>query len=170
MATWQEARSKMNELARARGFYPVVALTLHGHMPIGAQKGGSKGKGKMGGGKGKGKKGAGKGGGKAKGKRGTYGRGGKSSFGPYPPSFSASASAPSSPAAPAFAKSTTSGSTQQHGPRFKRMRNGAFANDDEGNMVSDWFEQPLATDVTTVPLEEVHSIEPGLPIAVQLGP
>ena len=161
MATWHEARSKINELARARGFYPVVALTPHGHMPIGATKGGSKGKGKKGGGKGKGKKGAGKGGGKAKGKRGTYGRGGKSSFGPYPPSASASASAPSSPAAPAFAKSTTSGSTQQHGPRFKRMRNGAFANDDEGNMVSDWFEQPLATDVTTVPLEEIHSIEPG---------
>ncbi len=51
------------------------------------------------------------------------------------------------------------------------MRNGAFANDDEGNMVQDWFDQPLATDVTTVPLEETASNQvTGLPTALPLGP
>ena len=47
MATWQEARRKMNELARARGFYPVVALTPQGQIPVGAQqqRGGGKGRG-----------------------------------------------------------------------------------------------------------------------------
>jgi hypothetical protein len=32
-ATWQDARNKMTELARARGFYPVVALTPQGQVP-----------------------------------------------------------------------------------------------------------------------------------------
>ena len=162
MATWQEARSKMNELARARGFYPVVALTPHGHVPVGARVSSSKGKGKKGGGKnGKGKKG----GGKSSGKRGTYGRGGGGK-GASPPSSSApAASATAPPSTPMFPKSTTSGSTQQHGPRFKRMRNGAFANNDDGFMVQDWFQDQRFTDIATVPLEEVNNVEAGDGIA-----
>ncbi len=35
---WQDARKKMNELARTRGFYPVEASTPQSQVPVAAQR------------------------------------------------------------------------------------------------------------------------------------
>ena len=105
LITWMDSRKKMNELARSRGFYPVMAVP-----PELAQSYGGGGARSAPKGKGKGKSGKGKG--KQKGK------GGKSRrpFRPAPKGFGKGGGQ-------SFPKRTTSGSTFQHGPRFKRLRN-----------------------------------------------
>ena len=128
----------MNELSRARGFYPVVALLPQGGTaPIAAQaqrKGSGKGKSK---GSGKGKS---KGGGKG---RSPPGKGMPMRRPPWrPPAATSSASA--SAAAPPESRSTGSGATAQHGPRFKRMRAGGFVK--EAGSADDGF---VAEEVLT---------------------
>ena len=94
----------MRELANARGFYPVVGLAPGGGgkgFPM-AAKGGSGGKGRR---KGKGK---GKGRGKGNGK-------GRSPVRPRPT------------AAHRDPRISGTGATPQHGPRFKRRRDGVPA-------------------------------------------
>ena len=115
--SYVESRKRMKELALSRGFYPVVALGPE------VEKGGHRGfKGDGGKGfKGKGKsnsKGKGKGKGKAPFRRAPFVRRPMSGLRkPYATS-STSTTATSE-------KSTLSGSTQQHGPRFKRYRSQA---------------------------------------------
>ena len=110
-----ESRKRMKELALSRAFYPVVALGPDFERGSGRpSKGdgkGSKGKGKSGGGKGKSK-------GKGKGsfmRRSPFNRRPMSGLRRPPFSFSTSSTTASD-------KSTLSGSTAQHGPRFKRYR------------------------------------------------
>ncbi len=114
-----EARKRMRDLANARGFYPIVALADDQHpratAPRSRGKDGKKGKGR---GKGKGK-GAARPGGTAKGAakgrgKGQGGRGHRLAY--RPPGASVPRPAP--------AGATFSGSAQQHGPRFKRVRAG----------------------------------------------
>ena len=118
--SYVESRKRMKELALSRGFYPVVALgpeveknTTY-RSPKGEGKGG-KGKGKFGGGKGKGK---------SKGKGGnSFMR--RTPFNRRP--MSGLRKTPFSPSSTGSTtdKSTLSGSTAQHGPRFKRYRSQA---------------------------------------------
>ena len=109
----------MRELANARGFYPVYAVIPDSSAggpshfaPRQTSKGGGKGKGFA--------KGRSKGRGKGKSK------GGRAPFRPLPRTMpttpSATTSAPPTTTASPKPRSTTSGSTQQHGPRFKRCR------------------------------------------------
>ena len=114
-----ESRRRMRDLALSRGFYPIVALGPE----VGQQGYGRKGDGK---GKGKGKSKGGKS--KGKGKPKSYTRsfqnrrpmsGLRRSGGAHQPSTPSSASTTSSGAE---LRSTLSGSTAQHGPRFKRYR------------------------------------------------
>jgi hypothetical protein len=130
--SYLDARRKMREIATSRGFYPIFAIADTRGM--GDREGRPKGKGK---GKGKGKrprsstpgakgrrKGKGKGKGKSPGRR--LPSSGSSSSAPLRRRFQpkgkgkSSSSSSSGPSAPAG--STSSGSTQQHGPRFKRFR------------------------------------------------
>ena len=118
-----DSRRKMRELALSRGFYPVVAIDMNDNYGKGGGKSYGKGRNSGGGGKSKGKS-KGKGGGKSKGKGS-----GKSFNQPLPgarrfvfgrksPSEGGSTTSTTS----TTARSTTSGSTSQHGPRFKRYR------------------------------------------------
>jgi hypothetical protein len=144
-ATWQDAHKKMNELSRARGFYPVVALLPQGGMaPVGVQAQ------RTGSGKGKDK---GRGRGKSKGGGGT----GRSPPGtgmlvrrpPWRPPAAASSSPSASAAAAPESRSTGSGATAQHGPRFKRMRSGGMFK--EAGSAEDGY---AAEEVLTSGLEE----------------
>eukprot|EP00913_Durusdinium_trenchii_P017657 g16596.t1 len=114
--SYVESRKRMKELALARGFYPVVALGPE------AEKGAYrsfKGDGK---GKGKGKNGNSKGKSKGKGKGGGFLR--RAPFNRRPMSGLRKGPMTSTTTA-SSEKSTFSGSTQQHGPRFKRYRSQA---------------------------------------------
>ena len=107
-----ESRRRMRDLALARGFYPVVALGPE------AEKGNrGKGDGRAKGGKGKGKR-KGKGKGKNSGQRRQmpYTRRPMSGLRRSPNSNASSSTGPSE------ARSTLTGSTANHGPRFKRYR------------------------------------------------
>ena len=114
-----ESRRRMRDLALSRGFYPIVALGPE----VGQQGYGRKGDGK---GKGKGKHKGGKSKGKGKGK--SYTR----SFQNRRPmsglrrsggsTNSTTGSSPSNSSSGGDLRSTLSGSTAQHGPRFKRYR------------------------------------------------
>ena len=112
-----ESRKRMKELALSRGFYPVVALG-----PDYDRAGGRPPKGEGKGGKGKGKSG-GKGKSKGKGKGGGFMR--RTPFHRRP--MSGLRRPPSSPSTTTSIgdKSTLTGSTSQHGPRFKRYRSQA---------------------------------------------
>ena len=151
----------MRELALARGFYPVVALDMgEGNNNRGSGKAYGKGRKGSSGGRAKGKS-KGKGGGKNRGK----GSGGKSSQ-PLPGArrfvFGRRSNSDSGSTASTTAKSTTSGSTAQHGPRFKRYRlptSGIKEVPDDANMVED----NTPTEITPVPgdfhqHEQVHFI------------
>ena len=120
LITWMDSRKKMNELARSRGFYPVMAVPpelAQSYGGGGAPRTASKGKGK---GKGKGKS-------KQKGKGGK----GRRPYRPAPKGFGKGTGG-------GFPKQTGSGSTMQHGPRFKRMRNDKPADGgSEANLVED---------------------------------
>lgn len=112
LVAYQDSRNQMNEFAKPRGFFPVVALKDGGgYYPIQARDTSKGGKSSYSGivkGSGKGSsKGKGKGNGKSKG-RGIHGRYSGGTRAPYTPS----------------PKSTATGSTQQRGPRFKRTRRG----------------------------------------------
>ena len=107
-----ESRRRMKELALSRGFYPVVAL---GPESFGGR---GKGEGRASKGKGKGKHG-GKGKGKSKGfamRRTPTTRRPMSGLRRSPPPSSMASSASSD------IKSTLTGSTASHGPRYKRYR------------------------------------------------
>jgi hypothetical protein len=115
-----DSRKKMRELALSRAFYPVVAVDLNDNNFGGRGSGKSYGKSRnTGGGKGKGKS-KGKGG-KSKGKGSGKGAGHllpgarRFVFGRRSPSENNSSTS-------TVARSTTSGSTAQHGPRLKRYR------------------------------------------------
>ena len=111
----------MKQMALSRGFYPVVALAPEG--PGNQSKMPSKGKGK---GKSKGKPStAAPPPRSSKGKR--KGKSGKKGFRRWIPSSGASNTSSTTRASTTGSVpsgSTTSGSSQQHGPRFKRMRSG----------------------------------------------
>ena len=102
--TWVEARRQMNDLARARGFFPV-SQTLQYFKPPTPDSSSPSRESK---GRGKGKKR-----GRSRGVPST----GKGSTRSSPPPAAAPPPTATSPT-----KSTASGSTQQHGPRFKRVR------------------------------------------------
>ena len=102
--TWVEARRQMNDLARARGFFPV-SQTLQYFKPPTSDSSSPTREPK---GRGKGKKGSRSRGATSTGKGGTR-------------SLPTSAAAPP-PTTTSPTKTTASGSTQQHGPRFKRVR------------------------------------------------
>ena len=134
-----ESRRRMRELALSRGFFPVVALPPEDGKAWskGGSGGGGKGKSK---GKSKGK------GGKSKGKGKGSGGGFRRSFdnrrpmsGLRRPTSSTSTNINDSP------KSTLSGSTAAHGPRFKRYRvqaNGVKeVSEDQVTMVDDVTEE-----------------------------
>ncbi|CAL1126962.1 unnamed protein product [Cladocopium goreaui] len=148
-----DSRKKMRELALARGFYPVVALDMGDGNYKGSGKSYGKGRNNHGGrSKGKSK---GKGGGKSKGK----GSGSKGSH-PLPGAkrfvFGRRSNSESGLTVSTTARSTTSGSTAQHGPRFKRYRlpaSGIKEVPDDANMVED-----RSTEVTYVP-GEFHQYE-----------
>ena len=121
--SYLDSRKKMRELALARGFYPVVALDM------GNEKGGGK---------------SNKGGGKSKGKGGGNGKGGKGKgkFNPMAKKFAFGkrGQGKGSDGGSFSGKSTTSGSTAAHGPRFKRYRlpaSGIKEVPDEANMVTE---------------------------------
>ena len=138
--SYVESRKRMKELALSRGFYPVVALGPE------VEKGGHRGfKGDGGKGfKGKGKsssKGKGKGKGKAPFRRAPFVR--RPMAGLRKPYASSSTSTTAT-----SEKSTLSGSTQQHGPQFKRYRSQAqgikTVPDEEVTMVED---EPVIEEV-----------------------
>ena len=159
--SYLESRRRMRELALSRGFYPVVAIPPD-------DNGGGRQSWKGGGGKSKGK-GKGKSKGKSKGK----GKGANSGFrrtfdnrrpmsglrGPTT-TLSSSTGSTESP------KSTLTGSTSSHGPRFKRYRvqaSGVKEVPEEGNMVEEMDES-----FETVTITEEHclftALEPGIAI------
>lgn len=116
-----EAKPNMKELAQIRGFYPVVAIrpnnvtyvvNMEGFRKPAVPSPSARYRQAAAKGNGKRPKGAGKG------KRGKGPRKGP-------------------PAAP---QSTASGSTQQHGPRFKRMRDGKS---EDGNLVEEVSEEEV---------------------------
>ena len=120
LVTWLESRKKMAEYAKSRGFYPLMAIPLEATSSFSGGGGKSFGKGK-----GKGKRG------KSKGKKGKVNR-------PFPKGLFGSGKGKQSSFPP---KPTTSGSTQQHGPRFKRMRDGRHgAENADVNFVEEVFE------------------------------
>eukprot|EP00434_Breviolum_minutum_P011884 symbB.v1.2.010485.t1/scaffold674.1/size176181/2 len=143
-----DSRKKMRELALARGFYPVVALDMGGSAGSGG-KGGQKGSSKSGGGKGKGKK-SGKGHGKSfqPPRRYVYGaRRGKGGQAGTPSHNDQTAP-----------KSTASGSTGQHGPRFKRYRlpaSGIKEVPDDVQMVTDMEQVPITQSI----YEEINAMD-----------
>ena len=100
-ATWQESRRLMNEMAKARGFYPVTNKLEYMQAPAWVSRDGSGHKGKS----------RGKGGGKPRsyGKKAAATRWRKGTGKSNTGANSSSTSAPAS----------------QHGPRFKRTRFGA---------------------------------------------
>jgi hypothetical protein len=126
----------------------VVAVDLNDSNFGGRGSGKSYGKSRnTGGGKGKGKS-KGKGGGKSKGKSN-----GKGAGHPLPGArrfvFGRRSPSENTSSASTTAKSTTSGSTAQHGPRFKRYRlptSGIKEVPDDANMVMD-----VPTEITPVP-------------------
>ena len=132
-----ESRRRMKEIALSRGFFPVVAVAppeWQASSPHFGGKSGNKGRGK---GKGKGggrSKGSGKGGGKDGFRRYAFNR--------VPASglrrSAASNQAPSNNSGDQL-KSTGSGSTSAHGPRFKRYRlqDAPSKPVDDANMVDD---------------------------------
>ena len=141
LVTWLESRKKMAEYAKSRGFYPVVAIPPEVSSSFSGGGGKSAGKGK---GKGKGKRG------KSSGKKGKANR-------PFPKGSFGSGKGKQSPFPP---KSTTSGSTQQHGPRFKRMRDGRQSNENaDVNFVEDVY--TLEDDIVTAELNvrEIDGVE-----------
>ena len=147
--SYVESRKRMKELALSRGFYPVVALgpdfeRSGSRFPKGDGKG-NKGKGKSGGGKGK-SKGKGKGGGFMR--RTPFNRRPMSGL-RRPPSTTTSSSNGE--------KSTLSGSTAQHGPRFKRYRSqasGIKEVPEEVTMVEEELMLESVTTYETVPEEQ----------------
>ena len=148
-----DSRKKMRELALARGFYPVVALDMGGgYNNGGGSKGGHKGSSKTGGGKGKGKKSGSKGHGKGFQPPGTrryvYGaRRGKGE-----PAGGSNYNDRTAP------KSTTSGSTAQHGPRFKRYRlpaSGIKEVPDDVQMVTEMDQVPITQSIQ----EEINAVD-----------
>ena len=60
-------------------------------------------------------------------------------------------------------KSTTSGATAQHGPRFKRMRAGGAwkENGEEGNMAEEVMTSTFAAESATVDQEQALTVETG---------
>lgn len=113
-----ESRRRMRDLALSRGFYPIVALGPE----VGQQAYGRKGDGK---GKGKGKSKGGKSKGKGKSKSFTrtfQNRRPMSGLRRSNGTTSTSASSTTSASSGSELRSTLSGSTAQHGPRFKRYR------------------------------------------------
>ncbi|CAL1173933.1 unnamed protein product [Cladocopium goreaui] len=140
-----DSRKKMRELALSRGFYPVVAIGMDDNG------GAFKGRGKASGGKGKSK---GKGRGKSSGGKGKSAGKGHPLPGARRYVFGRRRAGESTSTASttASAKSTTSGSTSQHGPRFKRYRlpaNGIKEVPDEVTMVEDNF----VSEVNQIPVD-----------------
>ena len=114
-----ESRRRMRDLALSRGFYPIVALGPE----VGQQAYGRKGDGK---GKGKGKSKGGKSKGKGKSKSFTrtfQNRRPMSGLRRSNGTTSTSASSTTSTSSGSELRSTLSGSTAQHGPRFKAIQN-----------------------------------------------
>ena len=144
-----DSRKKMRELALSRGFYSVVVVDLNDNNFSG--RGSSKSYGKSrntDGGKGKGKS-KGKGGGKSKGMGNGKGAGRHPLPGARRFIFGRRSPLESSSSTSTTAKSTTSGSTAQHGPRFKRDRlptSGIKEVPDDADMVTD-----VPTEVTPAP-------------------
>ena len=111
-----ESRRRMRDLALSRGFYPIVALGPE----VGQQGYGRKGDGK---GKGKGKSKGGKSKGKGKSKSYTRSFQNRRPMSGLRRTGGASTTAStSSTSSGSEIRSTLSGSTAQHGPRFKRYR------------------------------------------------
>ena len=140
-----DSRKKMRELALSRGFYPVVAIGMDDNG------GAFKGRGKASGGKGKSK---GKGRGKSSGGKGKSAGKGHPLPGARRYVFGRrrAGDTSSTSSTTATAKSTTSGSTAQHGPRFKRYRlpaNGIKEVPDEVSMVEDNF----ISEVNQIPVD-----------------
>ena len=138
-----DSRRKMKEIALARGFCPIVAVppSDFGGSDYGKSygKGKSKGKGRA---KGKGK---GKGGGKGSDKGGFR----KFAFSRRPTSGLRRDAASNNPLPSSDAmRSTGSGSTSAHGPRFKRYRlqDAATKQADEANMVEEVPNSDTAKD------------------------
>ena len=117
-----DAKKRANEIAKSRGFYPIVALAPENNYQRESKpaRGPRRGKGR----------------GKEKSK-------GKGRSGSPPARFLRPGVFGPRAAPPPSAGSTSSGSAQQHGPRFKRFRGGGFAGhekEDEARMVEDILE------------------------------
>ena len=158
-----DSRRRMKELALARGFYPIVALDM-GNQSQNYNNGGNY-KGSKGAGKG-GKGGKGKSKGKGKGKNPTPG-GKRFAFGRRSTTTS-KGDGQSGGGSSSFGKgSTTSGSTSQHGPRFKRYRlpaNGIKEVPDDVNVFEELNVQNAssAMDLRLDPAslrEEIHAVQ-----------
>ncbi|CAK0816650.1 unnamed protein product [Prorocentrum cordatum] len=106
-----DAKRRVAEIAKSRGFYPIVAVAPDNNFQHG--KGASRSA-KPTGGKGKGR---------SKGKGKGKGTGSRQVFRPKVNIFNR-------PPTATPAGSTATGSTQQHGPRFKRFRGGGFVKPD----------------------------------------
>ncbi|CAK0890714.1 unnamed protein product, partial [Prorocentrum cordatum] len=115
-----DAKKRVAEIAKSRGFCPIVAVAPDNNYQREARPARSPGKGK------------GRGRGKGKGKGASQPRRDPPAFKLPKAPFVRTQAAPS-------AGSTGTGSTQQHGPRFKRFRHGGFARTEteSGNMVED---------------------------------
>ena len=143
-----DSRRRMRDIALSRGFFPVVAMPPSDWMsPSGRhEKGKSKGKGRA---KGKGKS-------KGKGKGGDKGGFRNFAFNRRPVAgirrdAAANIGRPTSD----VMRSTGSGSTAQHGPRFKRYRlQDAIKPVEETNMVED-----LILDSITEPNAAINEVE-----------
>ena len=161
---YSESRRRMRDIALSRGFFPVVAMPPtewsgggFGHRSGGGGKGKSKGKGRA--------KGKGKGRGKSNGKGGDRSGFRKFAFSRRPTSGIRRDGAmnhgnPSSDSA----RSTSSGATSSHGPRFKRYRlqDVATKQAEDANMVVDLENLKIEKAVVevnqaeTVLFSEVH--------------
>ncbi len=156
-ANWQDSRKKMTELSRARGFYPVVAmLPSGGILPISAQAQRK--------GAGAGRKGKGKGKGKGKDSPLFAAKGSPVRRPPWQPATASSASPAASPTSGPFSfgpKTTTSGATGQHRPRFKRMWAGGNWKEtaEEGNMAEEILSSVFAA--SGVDQEQALTVETG---------
>ena len=144
-----ESRRRMRDLALSRGFYPVVALGPE------AQMGSAKGRGGDGKAKGKGKsKGKGKGKGKSF-RRSPMNR--RPMSGLRRPG-SGNGSSSSSTTGQSEARSTLTGSTASHGPRFKRYRVQSQGmkevNEEQVTMVEEIAEKDVKEEVLQLGIQD----------------
>ena len=151
---YTDSRRRMRDIALSRGFFPVVAMPPSDWSPSTRPMSGGKGKAKG--------KGRGKGKGKGKGGKG-FEKGGfrRLAFNRRPTAgLPREAAANMSPPSSDLARSTGSGSTTNHGPRFKRYRlqDAGVKPAEDANMVEDVRMADLPEEILFSEVTAGHAI------------